>query len=91
MLEYIHLTIATNYKFIHDHIIGKDVKQTVSHSLNHYFLNNSMECFLYKAVEKRLQEDYSLLNPFLSFNFLDEVSGIEAKLQSAFGVQTNIF
>lgn len=55
MFEYLHLTLIANYKFIYDFIFGKELKQNVSHTLNHYFLNNSMELLFYKAIETRLQ------------------------------------
>ena len=37
-----------------------------------------------------MREDHKALNAFLSFNFLDEVSALEIKLQSAFGTNSNM-
>jgi hypothetical protein len=90
MFEYLQLTLTANYKYFYDHILANDLRQDTHYNLSHYFLDGAVEFLFQRVIDARLKEDIKLLNPFLSFNFLDEVSGLEVKLQSAFGLRSNI-
>lgn len=71
MFEYLQLLLNSNYKYFCDYILGEGLAPEVTRALNNYFLEGSVEYLLMRAIEARLSEDLSLLNPFLCFNFLD--------------------
>lgn len=42
MLEYMHLTLVSNYKYFYDFMLSNDLRQELTFNLNRYFLEESL-------------------------------------------------